>query len=778
MDRQRLKNLTLEYFKCYGFHSQETGNPNCFIFERRSVFGKMERILIYFHEKGEEDLLENTLSSIDKKWSDVEERFFLSPEPLAVKHRQVIRNYKFTYQVPVYFFDKEFSAAKNNTPLKNLENEIKKLLKERIEQPCKFNEERIGDLLYHLEKELENPNKPCLRIIIAPAGYGKTVLMASLYNSLKNKFEESKSKQKLSARPLIMLPGHIKKAQDLDGLINNFIGDEYDFGVANKEVFKFWVKHNFVVWLLDGLEELISTSKDNSDIITTILEDYITAPGSDNPQIIIAIRKSLLVSSPELKEKIEEWRDILEIYELDEWDIEQQKKYFHKNLKLDENEKKNFIVDLEKSQVLKQICKIPYYCSLVLDLKSNNQFGAYFNNELEFIKYAVEKLCEREFKKGLDKDYCPVEEVQKELFKELASASLRQQSITKNLLEEYAKDLIAMYLGKDENEFSKEEKEVVEKQVNYLMRHALLTQIKEDIDFVHELIKEYFQALVLVSELEHERLDLFGGKEIERDSITFKYLLENSHNVKWSNIMEKIFESYSPLIFRNIMSIFLSSDGILNKEYKENKESYLRTYQLTNKDLTGLVFKNLNLSNMDFTHSNLTNVEFHDCNLENAKLNHCLIRGTFFDSGCNLRGLSINGANLESIRTEKGLIEDLNEIKKYFYNRTGISQYEGPCQATLNLRKLLEKVFRKGYKPIPRKFLLQTKCTGGANASDILDACIKYGILSKRGDEVMCGTGVFNKIAEFVKDTKKVSEEILKVLDDICRDKDKNCRHI
>jgi hypothetical protein len=775
MDRQRLKNLTLEYFECYDYRSKETGNPNCFIFERRSALGKMERMLVYFHEKGEEDLLENTLSSINKKWSDVKERFFLSPEPLAGEPLSVIKKCEFTYQVPVYFFDKEFSAAKNSTPLKNLENEIKKLLKERIEQPCKFNEERIRDLLYHLEKELENPNKPCLRIIIAPAGYGKTVLMASLYNSLKNKFEQSKKKQKLSAKPLIMLPGHIKKAQDLDGLINNFIGDEYDFGVANKEVFKFWVKHNFVVWLLDGLEELISVSKDNSDIITTILEDYITAPGSDNPQIIIAIRKSLLFSSPELKEKIEEWKDILEIYELDEWDMEQQKKYFEKNLKLDENEKKNFMVDLENSQVLKQICKIPYYCSLVLDLKSNNQFGAYFNNELEFIKYAVEKLCEREFKKGLDKDYCPVEEVQKELFKELASASLRQQSITKDLLEEYAKDLIAMYLGKDENEFSKEEKEVVEGQVKYLMRHALLTQIKEDIDFVHELIKEYFQALVLVSELEHERLDLFGGKEIERDSITFKYLLENSHNVKWSNIMEKIFKSYSPLIFRNIMSIFLSSD---DKILKQNSH-LLSTYQLTNRDLTGLVFKNLDLNDMDFTHSNLTNVEFYSCDLRKAKLNHCLIRGTFFDSKCNLEGLSINGANLESIRTEKGLIEDLNEIKKYFYNRTGISPYEGPCQATLNLRKLLEKVVRKGYKPIPRKFLLQTKCPGGANASDILDACIRYGILSEKGgDEVMCRPGVSNEIKEFVKDTKKVSEKILKVLDDICRDKDKNCRHI
>jgi hypothetical protein len=181
---------------------------------------------------------------------------------------------------------------------------------------------------------------------------------------------------------------------------------------------------------------------------------------------------------------------------------------------------------------------------------------------------------------------------------------------------------------------------------------------------------------------------------------------------------------------------------------------------------------------MDFTHSNLTNVEFHNCDLRKAKLNYCLIRGTFFDSKCNLEGLLINGANLESIRTEKGLIEDLNEIKKYFYERTGNSQYEGPCQATLNLRKLLEKVVRKGYE-IPRKFLLQTKCPGGANASDILDACIRYGILSeKEGGKVMCRPGVFNEIKEFVKDTKKVSEKILKVLDDTCRDKDKNCRHI
>jgi hypothetical protein len=773
LTRNDLKKLTEDFLSTYGYIVKPTSHANCELFSRPTGAGILDELLIYFHESGEEDIIEDILPELNEEYKKIPggeggRRFFLSPISLG-RVPEVVKNNGFTYQVPVWFFDREFSVAKKRTPLKLLEEDAAKYERERIEQPYKINREKGekgDDLLNYLMKDLEDPKESCLRIIVAPAGYGKTVLMATLYTKLREKFLENKKRQILGKRPLIMLPGHIKKAPDLNGLINNFIGDEYDYGVANIEVFKFWVKKDFVIWLMDGVEELILKIPD--EFIYQLLDEYIHAPDSLNPQIIIAIRKPILATSSELRETIEEYQGLgLKLYELCEWEKEQQKKYFDKNLIVNPEDKENFIkIDLTQSAALQKICSIPYYCRLVADLKNNNQMEI-FNDECRLIECAIKNLCEREFQKGVDKDILPIES-QKYLFVELARESFRHNKITKELLIEIAEILLS---DCSEN--------IRENQIYCLLRHALLTQIGEDIDFTHDIIKQYLYGVVLINELINNRVDFFESREIEKDSITFKYLLKNCYNVDWEKVMEATFNlpahsSSSAIGFRNIMNIFLSSS-----ETPERKKEILLKYQLTNKNLSGLIFKDLNLNNFNIKYSNLAGVEFHNCDLTNAKLDGCHFKNTFFDSNCKMEGMTIKGAILETVKTETKALEDKKEIEEYFYERTKVhEETRGPCQATINLKKFLEKIVRKGRGvQKPKKFLLQTKCGGGIPAEKILEACIKYRLLSEIGEQIKIRINLFDEVEQFVKELR-ATDNIRKVLDDICKDRNIGCQHL
>jgi hypothetical protein len=380
-------------------------------------------------------------------------------------------------------------------------------------------------------------------------------------------------------------------------------------------------------------------------------------------------------------------------------------------------------------------------------------------------------MCEREFQKGIEEDILSVN-IQKDLFIELTYESFKQEGkITKELLIDVAKVFLGDY-----------SEEIQRKQINYLLRHALLTQKGEDIDFTHEIVKKYLYGVVLMNELEATRVEFFEKNEIEKDSITFKYLLKNLNKVDridWEKVMEATFKLNSlpdsPAIgFRNIMNIFLSLEKI------SEKEKILRKYQLlVNKNLSGLVFKDLNLNNFNIQRSNLTDVEFYKCNLSNAKLDGCYFKRTFFDLGCDMRGMTIKEAVLESIRKDAKVIDDLKEIRAYFYERTKVPEERNePCQAVINLRKVLEKIVRKGRgMKVPKKFVSSMKCGGGIPTDEILKSCIDHGIMSEIGDYLRVKINIFDKVEQFVKNLS-VTDNIYKVLDDICNDKDIGCRHI
>jgi len=767
MNREKLEEVTQNFLKTFGYMARSTNERNCVLFSRPTGLGISDELLIYFHELGEEDRINNALTQLNKSYERVPggekgRRFFLSPYPIG-KVPPAVSKSNFIYQVPVWFFDREFSSEKRITPLKKLMADAAKYEQERIEQPYSSNTGTGSDLLSHLLEELESPDGPLLRIIVAPAGYGKTVLMGTLYAKLKERFIGNKEKQQPGTRPLLMLPGHLKRASDLDSLVNNFIGDEYDYGVTNAETFEFWVKNSFVVWLIDGLEELIL--KIPEEFILTLLEEYIFASDSSAPQIVLSIRKPILATSTDLRYTIEEWEGTgLRVYQLCNWEKEEQKKYFFKNLHLDQSEIKNFMTDIGTSDTLRNICSVPYYCSLVADLKNNNQMEI-FNDDSELIEYAVGKLCEREFSKGLDLEIVPIS-TQKELFSDIAEESFRGNRVTKELLKEY----VGIY-------FHKLDQAVKANQIACMLRHALLTQMGDDVDFMQDIIKQYFFGLFLLKYLKTNKVEIFDSRKIETDSLTAKYLTKKASEVDWNKIMgseiHKLPSSANEVSigFRNIIDIFLAANV-------SEKESLIKG-QLQNKNLAGLVFKDLNLSAFDFQYSSLNDVKFVNCDLTKANFDGCHLKNTFFDSNCEMKDATTRGAIADVIRTEAKVLDNRKEIDRYFYEKTRIPmEQKTPCQAVINLRKVLEKIVRKGcgYN-MQKRFLLLTKCGGGVPANKCVEACIENKIVSETNGRLRIRINLFNEVERFVK-KPELTGSIKKVLDEICPDQNIGCQHI
>lgn len=767
MDREYLKILTQTFLKTFGYMPKPTKEKHGVLFSRPTGLGVTDELLVYFHEAGEDDIIRYALTQLKEGYERVPggkngRRFFLSPYSIGKVPLAVVEN-DFYYQIPVWFFDREFSGQKKLTPLKKLEEDTAKYEQERIEQPYTSKTDKGHDLLSHLLKQLESPDEPLLRIIIAPAGYGKTVLMGTLYTKLKQTFMANKNSQCPGARPLLMLPGHLKRATSLDGLVNNFIGDEYDYGIANADTFGFWVRNNMIVWLIDGLEELILRIPE--EFIFSLLEQYIFASDSQTPQIVMAIRKPILVTSPDLRYTIEEWEGTgLKIYDLSNWGRVEQKKYFFKNLRLDQIDIQNFITDVSTSHTLRDICIVPYYCSLVADLKNNNQM-AIFKDECELIEYAVERLCEREADKGLDLEIVPIS-TQKELFSDLAEESYEGNNITQRLLREY----VEVYLDNMDPVVRND-------QIACLLRHALLTKMGDDLDFMQDSLKQYFFGLFLLKYLKANQVKVFDNKEIEPDSLTAQYLIRSASEINWNRIMEnelhKLPSSTNEIAtgFRNLMRIFLTAN-------LPEKESLIKR-NLQNRNLTGLVFQDLNLTKFEFQHSSLNDVKFIRCNLTRANFDGCHLKNTFFDSHCKIMGATTRGAIKDVIRTETKILDNRKAIDRYFYEKTQIPiEQKAPCQAFINLRKVLVKIVRRGVGyQMPKKFLLMTKCTGGVPAEKCVEACIENKIISESGARLRIRTNLFNQVEPFVKD-QEVTTTIKIVLDEICLGRNIGCQHV
>lgn len=120
MDREYLKILTQTFLKTFGYMPKPTKEKHGVLFSRPTGLGVTDELLFYFHETGEDDRIRFALTQLTKSYQRIPggkngRRFFLSPYPMG-KVPPAIGENDFYYQVPVWFFDREFSSQKKNDP--------------------------------------------------------------------------------------------------------------------------------------------------------------------------------------------------------------------------------------------------------------------------------------------------------------------------------------------------------------------------------------------------------------------------------------------------------------------------------------------------------------------------------------------------------------------------------------------------------------------------------------------------------------------------------------
>lgn len=762
MTREDIIQISEKHFDALGFRKDNVDENTKLFWRTKDIGLGKDEILIHFHKKGEQ-INQPLLTRLASSHTDAE-RFFVTDYPLGLVP-EVVKKSGFTYQVPVFLFDREFRTDTVKTPLKQFITDIKKYADSRVKQPYKTETNQGIDLLDDLVEELNNVTSPSVRFIVAPAGYGKTVLMSSLYGKLYDRFYECKKKQEIAMRPLIMLPGHLRGArvEDMDDLIRSFINTEYFYGATNEQIFDLWVNNNFAIWLLDGLEELIL--KDPDRFLFDIMENYLTNPESKNPQIVISIREPLLSACPQIKEFIEEWNYATKVYNLLNWDNEQISQYFTKNLKptsyLTQNDINSFILETKSSKVLNNLCRTPYYCFLVSDLRMNGELPI-VNDELELVNYAFEKICEREYDKGLDKEVLPLEK-QKELFAELALEGWGKKEMPSGILSEYAELILPE--GLSEN--------IKNNHIACLERHSVISSLKPRIYFTHDIVEQYLISIAIQKRLHSKNYAVLDSNEIDYDSFILKYLSKNAEylsDITSDDIVEFLDNTDDrDFGFRNILKLVLTTSSTPGATIKSF---------LAGVNLTGIKFHNMNLANTNFKSSNLTLTEFINCNLQEACFDSCCLKDTYFDSKSNLANATFQCKIAESIKTENKTIADRNEINRFIFERTKISPtLQGPCQATINLRKVFEKFTKRGKgTAIPQKFVFQTKCGGGIPAEKCVEECLKKGYLLEEGVRLKARISSFGEIEKFVKEWK-ASPFIYDILSKICRNSSSGCEH-
>src|SRR5205814_6343852 len=172
----------------------------------------------------------------------------------------------------------------------------------------------------------------------------------------------------------------------------------------------------------------------------------------------------------------------------------------------------------------------------------------------------------------------------------------------------------------------------------------------------------------------------------------------------------------------------------------------------------------LNLQGFNFHNSKLNGAAFIDCDLSNAEFDGCNFKDTFISNSI-LTGASLTDATLESIRLGKRTVFDQKEIAEFFFEKTQVSMRGAmtPCQGAINLKRVFEKLTRRGKgNKVQTNFITNTKLGGGAQAADLMKVAGSRGYFDYVDTRVKIKISLFDEVLSFVNDTRTASPNVRK----------------
>ncbi len=773
------------YLEAEGFTVSRRGR-DLLVGTRRTISEDNEYVYIWVPTIGEPTTFHSREGNYLARFKEVADIDPSAPKYLVLPSLEGLSNefrtgssrwYKVKVRTPVQLFDTDLKwelSRQAPSAAKELKDRGKERLQTRVPQPYVLPDmtESGDDLLDTLSSILRHPTKQqkTIHMVIGPAGIGKSFLFESLFADLHEAFMGHKLRHDPpSPRPFPLLPDYLPLADSstVRSLLTAYL--QTDFArPLRREVFEWMLGNGFAIWMLDGLDEVISQDPSFFDYLL----DLMTLPNAQvPPTVLICVRDSLLVTNEPLREFCEAYHDQITVYQIEKWGASS-KRHFAKISLAGEADK--FISMLRQRPPLDELACTPYYCWLLGEEFKASQLHEE-DSEASLLEHALSVLIDRDYEKGfVNRALIPMKDVIAFL-EEIAVEDFRggYQGVPVQVVREWAELVLPSDLPIEEQKCSSD-------QMTYLgtFSHGSPGHIR----FAQEILEHYLVGRRLVWLFENQPETFvreLAARELPKDWVTMRLVVEYVKSEgQFHKLKSMIYSAMAhPIAFRNIFQLAAMS---------AEQPDTLVDIPLERLDLSGLVFRGLDFHDVTFTGCNLTDVEFERCNLKNANMTSSIMNNTGFLSleADALQGVKIGDlSQFYSIRVDRGrVISDHSEARVWFEQRTGRRPpMIEPCAAALQLRYFFNKlVYPNG--TAKRSWLSKRAMLAGKSFHDspeeMLDAAIRHGYLieEKFRDRIQRpGGDLYSEVVGYAT-SLKLTSRLRAVLDDVCEGE--SCSHI
>ena len=701
--------------------------------------------------------------------------------------QQELNDQRIRILVPIQFFDTEFKferAPKAASAIKDIRST--KILSQRVCQPYSAEGVTVdtspeGDLLDTLSEELSASNTSTVRIVVGRAGMGKTFLFRAVFAHLYKRFMKAKAQQGSALRPIPLLPDHMKDLYALrtELLIENFLRTDVASPVT-RGTFEWLLVNGFTIWLLDGLDELLTGDPGFFDYLL----ELITRPGSQ-AKIVIWSRDSLLTTSDafmEFQELCAGSDRTTQVYRLSPWGRASRRHFawislegrHPSNGESDTREISRFLENIERSPSLRNLSGVPFYCDVLLRQSRDGSIPE-FSDEVVMLDHLIEEMIQREIDKGLIDRKAFQPDGLRDWLEQLAVNYVEEGCYTEidsDEALEYGKLVLLDHITEE-----------VEMHILLsLLRFPLFSAGTESgkVGFAHDLIAEALAARYYARKLPSEPISIarrVSSVDLD-DPIRLRFMAQNlePHNeadivlaLRTASLQENAYKTMLSLL------MMVRPDRDQLKRLQVNLEGAV---------LSSVGFVNRDLSGVSFRQTDLSNSLFNNCDLRGAKFEGAFLNRTKFVGRTDLEGADFGDLmRVQSFYVGKSFLDNDAVIRDWVEKTTGRRRpINQPCPTALQVTHL----FRKFVTPmgIPRRdglkregLLAGRRFTGAPKPKECLDAVVRHGFLvgPDHRDKFKRAAGdKYGDIIRLVRDSS-VSQALGVLVAELCRRR--SCTH-
>jgi len=696
-----------------------------------------------------------------------------------------LRDRRVNYRAAVEFFDTEFKFERARSALSAIQelrsNDDRA---RRVAQPYSLDDDpdkRQADLLPGLLSAVRKGDGPGVHIVVGRAGIGKSVLFRALFAQLYDDFIKAKAARQIGRRPIPLLPAHRKNAYGLrtELIVESFLNTEVA-APMKRELFEWLLVNGFMMWLLDGLDELYAGDPTFFDYLL----DLVTRGGS-RAQIVVCCRDSLLTtcdSLSEFRDFCASVPDAVKVYRLETWDRDSKRALAFLGLEGrlprpgegGTGRVTEFMRRLDESPSLKTVSDLPYYCQLLVDLHKSGELRQ-IETDLELVDFAVERMIAREEQKDI----------------------LDLGLFVQNGLHDWLQDIATQYVENGMVSVSRDEAalygqlvvrdDVPEQRRNNalttLLQFPLFTEGPEgqSVRFSHDLSAESLAAKAYLRSLSRQPAEIghrLGVLPDPLDSTLVRHLAARIGREEESAIPSSLGAgATTDRGFRNLLALIMQARPQRDLLRRVNPP-------LETRDLSNLTFQGRDLAGMSLRGANLSRVRFRNCDLRRTMFEGAILHETVFDEGNQLDNAQFGDlTRIQSIYERRRRLDTREQIAEWVQRVTGVHETrEEPCPAALQLRHL----FSKYVTPLGEAkrdelkydaLVAGKRFDGAPPTEECVKAACRLGFLGgpdfrdryrrAEGDQ-------YAEIVRFVRDAR-ISSGVGKLLSEICRRK--GCLH-